>query len=103
MAGIPSFGRLVRFENESGQIKYGEAGPDTDALTSDSLVGSSVEVYNGQVPWDPTFQKSGKHEVIHKVVAPLPYVPIFVCVGLNYRAHAEETKVDMIPVIPMCK
>lgn len=63
MSGTISFGRLVRFENELGEIKYGEVAQDR----LNSLVGSTVEVYGGDVPWDCAFRKSGKTDVVYKV------------------------------------
>ena len=63
MVGFSNFGRLVRFENDQGEVKYGEA--PSDSLTS--LEGSSVEVYNGQVPWGPGFSKTGETDIIRKV------------------------------------
>lgn len=63
MANSFPFHRLVRFENKSGEVKYGEVASEN----LDSLVGSTVEVYNGDLPWDSAFHKSGKKDVIHKV------------------------------------
>lgn len=106
MAGISPFRRLVRFENELGEVKYGEVAKDS----LDSLVRSRVQVYAGDLPWDPEFKRHGETDIVHKVsyarfhimsyqltlvqvLAPLPYVPAFVCVGLNYKAHAAKMKV----------
>lgn len=63
MVGSFGFGRLVRFENDLGQVKYGEVA--SDRVTS--LEGSNVEVFNGDVPWGPGFAKSGKTDVVRKV------------------------------------
>ena len=63
MVGISPFGRLIRFENELGVVKYGEVA--TNSLNS--LVGSTVKVYNGHVPWDPDFQQNGENDIVHKV------------------------------------
>lgn len=57
------FNHLVRFENDSGEVMYGEAA----AERLDSLVGSTVGVYSGDVPWDSSFQRTGKKDVIRKV------------------------------------
>jgi hypothetical protein len=63
MVGSFPFDRLVRFENEFGEVKYGEVA--SESLRS--LVGSTVEVYTGDSPLDPAFQRNGKREVVHKV------------------------------------
>jgi hypothetical protein len=43
------FKRLVRFEDEEGTIRFGEAPEDIDAL-----LGRSVSVYEGDQPWELT-------------------------------------------------
>jgi hypothetical protein len=63
MAGISPFGRLIRFENQLGEIKYGELATESP----NSLVGSTVEVYNGDFPWNPGFQNNGETDIVHKV------------------------------------
>lgn len=59
-----SFDRIVRFQNGSGQTMYGEVPMDFDG---DKFVGLSVEVYEGEAPWDQTFKKTSKKETIQKV------------------------------------
>lgn len=63
MAVIQPFGRLVRFVNEAGGTYCGDV--PVDSL--DTLVGSSVEVYGGELPWDHGFQKTGGKETIREV------------------------------------
>jgi hypothetical protein len=41
------FKRLVRFEDEEGTIRFGEAPEDIDAL-----LGKSVSIYEGDQPWE---------------------------------------------------
>ena len=112
MAKAP-FGRLVRFKNQAGSIFFGEV-PGTQSVTEESLNGSSVSVYDGEAPWDHDFCLSDRREEIHEVcerlndsdaaeadrmvmpyqvLSPLPEVPGFYGVGLNYRAHATEANV----------
>jgi hypothetical protein len=62
---MPLFNHLVRFENESGQVLYGDA-PE-DATTLDSLIGAEVDVFEGDTPWGATFQRTSKRDVIAKV------------------------------------
>lgn len=59
------FNRIVRFENQSGEILYGEV-PDS-INTSKSLVGQTVDVIDGETPWDPSFKSTSKQDVIAKV------------------------------------
>ncbi|KAJ5390455.1 uncharacterized protein N7496_001523 [Penicillium cataractarum] len=82
------FHHLVRFESKEGHIFIGDITEDVSHL--ESLVGVEAEVFEGTSPWDSGFRK---------VLAPLPSVPIFPCVGLNYQHHAAEVNVD-IPSTP---
>ncbi|KAF2691216.1 fumarylacetoacetate hydrolase family protein [Lentithecium fluviatile CBS 122367] len=90
---MPSFNRLVRFENESGQVMYGDV-PD-NVGTPDSFVGTRVDVFEGDTPWGASFQRTARQDVIAKVLAPLPHVPIFIGVGMNYKTHVGENKTDL--------
>jgi 2-keto-4-pentenoate hydratase/2-oxohepta-3-ene-1,7-dioic acid hydratase in catechol pathway len=93
------FRRLIRFQDASGSIRYGEA-PETD-----KLIGKVVPVYAGEDPW--SLRTTGKfaevaevdiarRDVIlgswrFKVLCPLPTIPIMFGVGLNYKRHIKET------------
>ena len=44
------FKRLVRFKSSVGTIHFGET--DVRDPSKESLVGTSVRVYNGSNPWD---------------------------------------------------
>lgn len=113
-----SFEYLVRFEDEGGAIRYGEASVE-DA--SSGLVGSEVNVYDGDLPWDKDFHASGTKATVSKVIrelnccvtvgqsnvrtqilCPLPATPIIHGVGLNYKAHAEEGDVRMYAESAKC-
>ncbi|EXJ57736.1 uncharacterized protein A1O5_12526 [Cladophialophora psammophila CBS 110553] len=87
---MATFSRLVRFRNPAGQIFYGEV-PGVDFVTQESLQGSKVAVYKGETPFEDDFGLTGHQEEIAEVLAPLPYVPIFECVGVNYLKHVQET------------
>ncbi|KAH6697408.1 hypothetical protein F5X68DRAFT_219550 [Plectosphaerella plurivora] len=76
------FQRLVRFESSDGKILYGEAPASKD------LVGQEVPVYEGGSPWSLT--PTGTAATIAKVLSPLPHVPIFYGIGLNYKTHIAE-------------
>jgi hypothetical protein len=57
-----SFKTLVRFENASGQIRYGDLG---NASAARDLEGAEVELLDGDV--DSGFKATGKKDKIHKV------------------------------------
>ncbi|KIW95793.1 uncharacterized protein Z519_02857 [Cladophialophora bantiana CBS 173.52] len=86
---MAAFSRLVRFSNPAGQIFYGEV-PGVDFVTQESLQGRKVAVYKGETPFEDDFALTGHQEEIAEVLAPLPYVPIFECVGVNYLKHVQE-------------
>ena len=65
LRNMPLFNRLVRFENENGRVLYGDA-PD-DATTLDSLIGTEVDVFEGDTPWGPIFQRTSKRDIVAKV------------------------------------
>ncbi|KAF2494817.1 hypothetical protein BU16DRAFT_463098 [Lophium mytilinum] len=77
-----AFGRLVRFKSKGGEVLYGEA------PTGDDLVGKTVELYEGEQPWE--LKATGKKAEIAEVLSPLPAAPIFYGIGLNYKAHIAE-------------
>ena len=63
---MASFKKLVRFTNSAGKVFYGEVG-HLDQINQDSLVGSSVQVYQGDLPWDDGFRLTDQKETIDKV------------------------------------
>ncbi|KAL5315033.1 hypothetical protein ACEPPN_017684 [Leptodophora sp. 'Broadleaf-Isolate-01'] len=85
-----TFTKLVRY-SEGDQIYYGDllestAGEYTVARLSKSPSGS--------------FTRTGKEEVVEKLLCPLEATPIIQCVGLNYRKHATEAKLT-VPKYPV--
>ncbi|MCB1763681.1 MAG: fumarylacetoacetate hydrolase family protein [Gammaproteobacteria bacterium] len=78
--------RITRFVTPDNEIVYGEDEGDGRAL-----------VLSGD-PWSG-FETSGKRMYITERLAPVDPVNIF-CIGLNYRAHAEETGAAL-PVNPV--
>ncbi|KAH7385827.1 fumarylacetoacetate hydrolase family protein [Pyrenochaeta sp. MPI-SDFR-AT-0127] len=92
---MPLFDHLLRFKNPSGETWYGEAG--TENVARRTFVGSTVRVYGGKTPWDPDFELLDQQEMVAEVLCPLPSVPMFICVGLNYKHHAAEAGMTIAP------
>ncbi|KAH0840991.1 Fumarylacetoacetate hydrolase domain-containing protein 2 [Fonsecaea pedrosoi] len=88
------FKRLVRFEDSSWTVHYGEV-PASHGW-SDDLTGLSVPTYSGGLPWESGFKLTGTTATIAKVLRPIETTPIVYGVGLNYRQHAEEAKVKLV-------
>ncbi|KAH6695138.1 fumarylacetoacetate hydrolase family protein [Plectosphaerella plurivora] len=84
------FTSLFRFRDERGEVHYGEAGASSNH-TLDTLVGRDVSIFRGGKPWDEGFVLTDEKR---KVLCPLPQTPIFMCVGLNYKQHAQEAKMS---------
>ncbi|OAA72330.1 Fumarylacetoacetase, protein [Cordyceps fumosorosea ARSEF 2679] len=91
-----TFHRLVRFEDGNGTTLYGDV---TDPSVLSDLVGATVAVLDGDL--DTGFVKTTRKAIINKVLCPLERVPYFVCIGLNYKKHAEEANLAIAenPVI----
>lgn len=83
-----SFERLVRFRASDGDIYFAEA-PD-----SSPLVGQTVKTYS-KSPLEEEYLLSGDEKEIAEVLSPLPAVPIFYGIGLNYHQHAIEGGVSL--------
>lgn len=69
--------RIIRFLDAEGTERLGVDGGTGEA-----------EILEGEL--FGTLRATGRHVAVGKLLAPLRAVNIF-CVGLNYRAHAEET------------
>ncbi|OQU93763.1 hypothetical protein CLAIMM_00237 [Cladophialophora immunda] len=81
-----TFTRLVRFEDDKGQIHYGEAGDQWE----NSLHGLTLPTFDGDA-LEQSLKLSGRTAKVAKVLCPLSAVPVIFGIGLNYRKHAEET------------
>jgi len=81
--------KIIRYQDSNGQVKYAASQPNGSAL---EIVG---DIFGGY-----TVTKTPAS--VAKLLAPV--VPTaFVCIGLNYRHHAEESKAKMpeFPVVFM--
>ncbi|KAH8691268.1 fumarylacetoacetate hydrolase family protein [Talaromyces proteolyticus] len=87
-----SFHKLVRFEAE-GHVHYG------DLLEHD--VKFTIRRLNGS----PFTRLDATKDIftVDKLLCPLEHTPIVICVGLNYRKHAEEANLPIArdPIIFM--
>jgi hypothetical protein len=59
-----NFKYLVRFEDEAGHVRYGEA--SAEAIRSD-LNGLSLNIYEGPEPWDDDFRLTEKKATVSRV------------------------------------
>jgi hypothetical protein len=90
---MPTFTRLIRFEDPSGQLYYGDA-PET--ATGPDLIGSDVQVNNdpfGEIVAAKDSAVQRRH--VSKLLSPIPIVAHIYGVGLNYKAHAVEASVSI--------
>lgn len=115
--GFPGFNRLVRFEDNEGKVCYGDLPIDCPIVDA---VGMKVPVLDGK-PLDE-LKQSQKVTEIKKVrdippfsvcfisvryfatsaallthrqlLCPLETTPLILCIGLNYRQHANEAGVS---------
>ncbi len=80
--------KIIRYSDPSGRIAYASQRPDGTAieLQGDPLTGM-VE------------NKTGRNATVHKLLAPIVPTNIL-CIGLNYRHHAEESNVA-VPQFPI--
>jgi len=71
--------RICRFEDEKGQVSYGIDHAD-----------GSVTYATGD-PFSGTLANTGTKAVVKQQLSPVS-PPAIICIGLNYRAHADELK-----------
>lgn len=78
------FSKLVRYKQD-GKIFFGDLQSHTDGVYT-------IKRLQGDL--DQGFQPTGDEDIVKKLLCPLLSTPIVMCVGLNYRHHAEEAKVS---------
>lgn len=88
---MAAFERLIRFQSDDGKTVYGNLDKETPTR---EIEGSTVEVIEGDVR--SGFKKTGGKAKVSKLLSPLPTTNIILCVGLNYRQHAEECNVSLM-------
>ncbi|KAE8334175.1 hypothetical protein BDV24DRAFT_170469 [Aspergillus arachidicola] len=83
-----AFERLVRFQAKD-HAHYGE-------LLSETAKGYLIQPLVGSIPGG--FHRSTEDPLtVPSLLCPIAETPLIVCVGLNYRQHAQEMKVSTIP------
>lgn len=87
------FSHLIRFEADDGKTYYGDLTKETPTR---EIQGKEVDVLEGDVK--SGFSKKGSKAKVSKLLCPLPTTNIIICVGLNYRHHAEECNVSFDPL-----
>ncbi len=100
-----AFERLIRFEDGKGDIVYGNLENETPTK---EIEGSVVEIIDGSL--EEGFSKTGQKATVKKVhhqlsnafspltskqlLCPIPSAHIIICIGINYRQHAQEASVS---------
>jgi 2-keto-4-pentenoate hydratase/2-oxohepta-3-ene-1,7-dioic acid hydratase in catechol pathway len=91
--------KAVRYRNASGEYRIGR-------LEDDSIVDAGAAGEQGFVPtraaWAALAAAEGQRVPLGAVALAHPVVPRkLICIGLNYRDHAEESELDLpdVPVI----
>lgn len=106
---------LFCFRGEDGGIHYAEAGASL-GHTRDSLTARLVRIFEGGNPWDEGFKLSESRRKVVEVILilpreatkikvdvvelqgtlPLPHTPVFMCIGLSYKKHADEAGISLL-------
>jgi 2-keto-4-pentenoate hydratase/2-oxohepta-3-ene-1,7-dioic acid hydratase in catechol pathway len=91
--------KAVRYRNASGEFRIGR-------LEDESIVDAGPAGEQGFIPtrdaWAALGQAEGQRVPLDAVTLAHPVVPRkLICIGLNYRDHAEESELDLpeVPVI----
>ena len=91
--------KAVRYRTGSGEYRLGR-------LEDDSIVDAGPASEQGFVPtpaaWEALAAAEGRRVAVDAVALAHPVVPRkVICIGLNYRDHAEESELDLpeVPVI----
>jgi acylpyruvate hydrolase len=91
--------KAVRYRNASGEFRIGR-------LDGDQVVDAGAAGEQGFIPtraaWSALAEADGPRTALSAVTLSHPVVPRkLICIGLNYRDHAEESELDLpeVPVI----
>ena len=96
---MPVWERLIRFEDDSGVVYYGEPIIADACDLEEVLHGGSLEAkgLDGPGPFDLTY--TGAVHKVRKLLGLLTPddVPIVKCVGLNYMKHSKLSARPKLP------
>jgi 2-keto-4-pentenoate hydratase/2-oxohepta-3-ene-1,7-dioic acid hydratase in catechol pathway len=85
--------RLVTF-------RHGSAVPEAGILVDDKVLGLGIDMLSVIASGKPVAPAQPFYDLSKvELMAPIPRPPKLICVGLNYRDHAAETKME-IPKVP---
>ncbi|EXJ79165.1 hypothetical protein A1O3_08666 [Capronia epimyces CBS 606.96] len=90
MSSSFSWSRLIRFVDENGAVRYGDV---VEERPASEMIGTKVDTLDG----DPFGAMTRTHQqaTVTKILCPLESTPIFMCIGLNYRQHANEANLTI--------
>src|SRR5579862_4488138 len=86
-------------------FKRGGAAAEAGILSGDKVAGLGADMLSVIASGRPPVATAASYDLSEvKLLAPIPRPPKLICVGLNYRDHAAETKME-IPKVPtiFCK
>jgi len=89
--------RLIRFKGSDNKIHYGEP-IGVNEITSNNVKNLKAKIVKGDIFADN--EVTEKIIGVKKLLAPLEKPASFLCVGLNYKKHAKETK-HKEPIYPI--
>jgi len=84
------FDRLIRFEDDEGKVRFGNVPHE---FPGEGIVGTKVKVLNGG--FTTGFSIGEEEATIKKLLCPMESTPILLCIGLNYRKHANEANLPI--------
>jgi 2-keto-4-pentenoate hydratase/2-oxohepta-3-ene-1,7-dioic acid hydratase in catechol pathway len=84
---MASFRHLIRFLATAGQVYFANL-DHPDNATQYPLQVTGFESFD-----DLLSNQGGRPVTVARLLAPVPYNGDIICIGINYRAHAEESNV----------
>lgn len=91
--------RLIRFEGINNKIYYGEPIDKKEINGQKDIKNLKARVVEGDI-LTKNNTVTDKVVEVKKLLAPIEKPAIFLCAGLNYKKHAEETK-HKLPIYPI--
>ncbi|KAL5349985.1 hypothetical protein ACLOAV_005021 [Pseudogymnoascus australis] len=93
------FNYLVRFISSKGQTRYGNL---SSYKPTSEIVGSEVNVLSGSI--EDGFTKTSEAATVKTLLSPIEKAHQIICIGINYRQHANEANLTVPPYpVVFCK